>query len=377
MSVLSGCAIANNADSVKDTTIAADTSTSVMEVHFLDVGQGDCTLIKSGDSYMLINAGDTNKGTLIQNYLQKRGIKKLDYLMLTHPDADHIGGAPVIVTKFDIDTIWMSNYTKDNRTFDNVIQALKYKSYQYMTPAVGSTYQLGDATITVLAPNREYSDPNNASIALLIQNGSTKFLFTGDAEEAENDISSNGIDIQADVYKVGHHGSKTSTSEDFFNAVKPTYAVISCAEGNIYGHPHAQTMNTLRMNNVKVYRTDESGTIIAKSDGINILFDVPSSESWRAGEPIGSSAAAESNSDITEVADTNTMETAEVQPPTTSKKTVQATAKNELSYVLNSKTKKFHKSSCSSLPTTNRVDSTKSRDEIIASGYVACKKCNP
>jgi len=143
MSVLNGCASANNADSVKDTTIAADTSTSVMEVHFLDVGQGDCTLIKSGDSYMLIDAGDNSKGTLIQNYLQKRGIKKLDYLVLTHPDADHIGGAPVIVTKFDIDTIWMSNYTKDNRTFDNVIQALKYKNYQYMTPAVGSTYQLG------------------------------------------------------------------------------------------------------------------------------------------------------------------------------------------------------------------------------------------
>lgn len=98
MSVLSGCLSANNADSVKNTTIAAETSTSVMEVHFLDVGQGDCTLIKSGDSYMLIDAGDNSKGTLIQNYLQKRGIEKLDYLVLTHPDADHIGGASVIVT---------------------------------------------------------------------------------------------------------------------------------------------------------------------------------------------------------------------------------------------------------------------------------------
>lgn len=271
----------------------------------------------------------------------------------------------------------MSNYTNDNRTFDNVIQALKYKNYQYMTPAVGNTYQLGDATITVLAPNKEYSDPNNASIALLIQNGSNIFLFTGDAEEAENDILSNGIDIQADIYKVGHHGSKTSTSEDFFNAIKPTYAVISCVEGNIYGHPHAQTMNTLRMNNVKVYRTDESGTMIAKSDGLNILFDVPASGSWKAGEPIGSSAAAENNSDITEIATTNAMETAEIQTPTTSRETTQAAAKNEFSYVLNSKTKKFHESSCSSLPTTNRVDSTKSRDEIIASGYMACKKYNP
>ena len=197
-------------------------------------------------------------------------------------------------------------------------------------------------------------------------------MFTGDAEnEAENDILSNGINVQADVYKVGHHGSKTSTSEDFFNAISPTYAVISCAEGNSYGHPHAQTLNTLRMNGVKVFRTDEDGTIIATSDGTNITFDVPASETWQSGEPTGSAP-------ITTIEDHTVPETTqETEAPTTIAETTKTADTNKLAYILNSKTKKFHRPNCGSLPTTNRVDSSKSRDEIVASGYDACKKCNP
>lgn len=354
--------------------------TPELEVHFIDVGQGDSTLIISDGATMLIDAGDDSKGTLIQNYLQKRGIQKLDYLILTHPDSDHIGGAPVIITKFEIDTVFVSNYKKDNATYLKLIQALDDKRLKYSTPEVGSTYPLGGAEFTILAPNKEYSDPNNASIALLIQNGENKWLFSGDAEEnAEKDILSNDIDLQADVYKVGHHGSKTSTSEDFFKAVKPTYAVISCAEGNSYGHPHAQTMNSLRMNSVKVYRTDEAGTIIAKSDGVNIIFDVPASDSWMAGEPIGSAAIKnESPDDVTEATNIDTSAANdETEVPSAQAEMTQASAVNELTYVLNSKTNKFHRLSCSSLPTVNRVDSSGSREEIIASGYVPCKKCNP
>ena len=347
VSMVGGCSGSISTNHTADAFPAAAETDPVLEVHFIDVGQGDSTLIKSGDSCMLIDAGDNSKGTLIQNYLQKQGIHKLDYLVLTHPDSDHIGGADVIVTKFEIDNIFMSNYTKDNRTYDHLIQAIKYKNYQYSTPAVGSIYQLGNATVTILAPNTTYSDPNNASIALLIQNGDHRFLFTGDAEtEAENDILANGLSIQADVYKVGHHGSKTSTSEEFFEAVSPAYAVISCATDNSYGHPHAETLNTLRMNGVKVFRTDEDGTMIAASDGTNLSFDIPASETWRPGEPTGTMSAPAANS-------------------------------IELIYVLNSKTKKFHKPTCSYLPAADRVDSDLSRDEIIASGYEACKKCNP
>jgi len=366
-------ALAESSANIINTSTITDTSSSEMQVYFIDVGQGDSTLVKSGEHYMLIDAGDNSKGTLIQNYLQKQGISKIDYLVLTHPDADHIGGADVIVTKFDIDTIFMSDYTKDNRTYDNLIQAIKYKNYKYSKPEVGSVHQLGDATFTILAPNKTYSDPNNASIALIVQNGDNTFLFTGDAEtEAENDILSNGLSVQADVYKAGHHGSKSSTSDDFFAAISPTYAVISCAEGNSYGHPHAQTLNTFRMNGVKVYRTDEQGTIIATSDGTNITFDVPASDTWKSGEPIGS---AETSTVVEERVVPETVQ--ETEAPSTVTETTKSADTNELTYVLNSKTKKFHYPSCGSLPTTNRVDSSKSRDQLIASGYVPCKKCNP
>ena len=348
-----------------------------MEVHFIDVGQGDATLVTCGDHAMLIDTGDDSKGTAIQNYLQKQKITKLDYLILTHPDADHIGGAPVLLTKFDISRVFVSNYEKDNKTYQKLIQALDNKRLKALTPKVNSKYTLGTATITILAPGKKYDNPNDASIALLLKNGSTSFLFTGDAgEDAEADILKTDISLSADVYKVGHHGSKYSTSKELIKAVNPTYAVISCGEGNSYGHPHAETLNTLRTNGVKVYRTDEDGTIIASTDGKTITFNVPASETWKAGEATaGSSKTASSAAASNTPAPAPQKESApsiEEAPPKSA-----APATTELTYVLNSKTKKFHKPSCNSLPTANRVDSSESRESIIAQGYVPCKKCNP
>lgn len=347
-----------------DSFASTVSTTDKMEVHFIDVGQGDSTLIKCGDKSMLIDAGDDSKGTAIQNYLKKQGVEKLDYLVLTHPDADHIGGAPVIITKFSINKVFMSNFEKDNKTYQKLIQALDNKHLKYSTPTVGSTYSLGDSKITILAPNKKYDNPNDSSVALIVQYGENKFLFSGDAgENAEKDIIKNNDNIEADVYKAGHHGSKSSSSEDFIKAVNPKYAVISCAEGNSYGHPHAQTLNTFRAKGIEVYRTDEDGSIVATSDGKKITFSVPSSKTWKAGEPTGSSATKTVIEETTAV----------------TKETTQASSsdKKALTYVLNTKTKKFHKPSCGSLPTTNRSDSTKSRSEIISSGYSPCKKCNP
>lgn len=353
-----------------------------MEVHFLDVGQGDATLITCDGHAMLIDAGDDTKGTAIQNYLKKQKIKSLDYLILTHPDTDHIGGAPVIITKFEIAKVFVSNFEKDSNSYRKLIQALDDKSLKGLTPTVNSKYKLGTAEFTILAPNDTYDAPNDSSIALLLKNGKNSFLFTGDAEAtAEMDILANGIDISADVYKVGHHGSRSSTSQRFFKAVKPDYAVISCGEGNSYGHPHAETLNTLRTNGVAVYRTDEDGTIIATSDGKTISFNVPASETWKAGEPTGSSAK---NSTLAK----STTKAAETpapapQPEDTTPAVAEPTpeppapATTEVTYILNVKTKKFHKTSCSYLPTTNRLDSSESRESIIAQGYEPCKKCNP
>lgn len=330
VSVLLGCALSAPTPSLAS-------NPDKMEVHFIDVGQGDATLVTCGDHAMLIDAGDDSKGTAIQNYLQKQKITKLDYLILTHPDADHIGGAPVIITKFDISKVFVSNYEKDNKTYQKLIQALDNKRLKSLTPTVNNKYTLGTATITILAPGKEYDNPNDASIALLLKNGNTSFLFTGDAgEDAEADILKTDIPLSADVYKVGHHGSKYSTSKELIKAVNPTYAVISCGEDNSYGHPHAETLNTLRANGVKVYRTDEAGTVVATTDGKTLSFNVPASNTWKAGEPT-----------------------------------------TELTYVLNTKTKKFHKPSCNSLPTKYRLDSTESRDSIVAQGYEPCKRCKP
>lgn len=257
-----------------------------LEVHFIDVGQGDATLIKCDGHFMLIDAGNNDKGTLVQNYLQKQGVETLDYVIGTHPDADHIGGMDVVLYKFDCKTIIMPDVANNTRTYDDVVQTMKNKGYQTTYPVVGETYTIGGATFTIIAPNKEYgNDMNSWSVGVLLQNGNHRFLFTGDAEEgAEQDILQNGIDISADVYKVAHHGSNTATSQAFLDAVHPTYAVISAGEGNSYGHPHAEVLNRLRAAGVSVFRTDEQGTIVATSDGTTLTWNMSPSESWQAGE---------------------------------------------------------------------------------------------
>lgn len=344
-----------------------------MEVHFIDVGQGDATLIKCGDSAMLIDAGENDKGTLVQNYIKKQGVTSLDYLIVTHPDSDHSGGADVIITKYDIDTIIYPNYSKDTATWRDVIKAMDYKNYKVTEPVVGDTYKLGDAEFTIIAPNKkDYGDnTNDYSVGILLRHGNKKFVFTGDAEEAaEADIVANRLDVTADVLQVGHHGSKTASTTEFLKAVSPEYAVISCGEDNSYGHPHAATLNSLRSMGVKVFRTDEQGSLVATSDGKKITWNAAPSYTWKAGEPTGSSS---NNTGVTSSANNKQESTPAVDEP---KKDVQQDTKS-LTYVLNTKTKKFHKPSCGSLPTTNRKDTNLSRDEIIAQGYDPCKKCNP
>ncbi len=327
-----------------------------MEVHFIDVGQGDATLIKCGEHAMLVDTADASKGTAIQNYLKKQGIQKLDYLILTHPDADHIGGAPVIITKLEIDKVFVSNFEKDNKTYQKLIQALDNKRLKAVTPKVGAEYLLGTAKITILAPDREYDNPNDASVCFLIQNGENRFLFTGDAEEkAQEELLSGKPDLSADVYHAGHHGSRTSTTEEFLEAVKPTYAVISCGEGNSYGHPHAQTLNLFRTNGISVFRTDEQGSIVATSDGKEIVWNCSPSTTWAAGEPTGSSKSNSTKEEPKEVSEAAT-------------------------YICNTNTKKFHVPECASvrkMSEKNKRKVTLSRDEIIAQGYVPCRQCNP
>lgn len=272
-----------DAEKVKDPT-------GELEVHFLDVGHGDSTVVLCGEHAMMIDCGDDTQGTRLQNYLTKHGVKKLDYLVLTHPDKDHIGGAPVIITKFSPGQVFQSGYYKDNKTAEKLRQTLKYERIEAVTPKVGEKYQLGEAYFTILAPVRSYEESNDSSIALLLHFGENTFLFTGDAEEeAETDMTENSevsaLSLKADVYQVGHHGSRSSSKKKFLEAVSPEFAVISCEYQGEHGHPHAEVLNRLRERGVQVFRTDEQGTIVAVSDGKSITWNCSPSESWIAGEP--------------------------------------------------------------------------------------------
>lgn len=258
-----------------------------LEVHFIDVGQGDCTLIKSGDHAMLIDAGDNSKGSAVWMYLQKQGIKKLDYVIGTHPDADHIGGLDVVIYKFDCEIIILSDYKKDTKTYDELIQTIKTKNYKITSPKTGTRYKLGDAEFEIIGPvGSDYgTNANNYSVGIKLVHGNKSFLFAGDGEEEfESDLIEANENLKADVYKVSHHGSKTASTEEFMKKVNPKYAVISCGEDNRYGHPHSEVLNRFRAMGIKLFRTDEQGTIVAKSDGNTITFNCSPSTSWQSGD---------------------------------------------------------------------------------------------
>ena len=253
--------------------------TSNIEIHYIDVGQGDATLVKCGDNAMLIDAGENDKGSQVWGYFKSQNVTKLDYVIGTHPDSDHIGGLDVIIYKLDCENVFMSSYKKDTRTYDDVIQAAKSKNYKIKNPKPGETYELSDAKFTIVAPNDKYDDANNASIGIYLEHGDISYLFTGDAEyEAELDIIDNGLNIDADVYKAGHHGSRTSSCDELLEKVTPKYVVVSCGEDNSYGHPHAAILNYCRINKIPLYRTDKQGTIVLKSDGKNIEWNMAPAE---------------------------------------------------------------------------------------------------
>lgn len=365
-----------------------------LEVHYIDVGQGSATLLKSGRHAMLIDTGDSDQGTKIQLYLTKQGVENLDYLVLTHPDADHIGGAPVIITKFGIGQLFLSNYEKDNKTTQKVRDAMQYKGLTASDCQVGDTYTLGNASFMILAPVKEYADSNNASIALMVQNGNNRFLFTGDCEaEAEADLIASGADLSADVYLAGHHGSDTASSQAFMDAVSPTYAVISCGEGNSYGHPHAEVLNRFRSMGIQVFRTDEQGSVIAESDGTGITWNCAPSETWQTGERTKNAQTRAENAETQPANETPIQETdtaavqdkpatqqsdavtlpAQEQKPVVADETPQAG-----NYIGNRNNGKLHKASCSYLPDPQNQVPFTTREEAVEAGYDdPCKRCNP
>jgi beta-lactamase superfamily II metal-dependent hydrolase len=255
-----------------ETPLETSKRADIVEVHFIDVGQGDAILIEANDATMLIDAGENNKGKVVADYLESQHITKLDYVIGTHPHSDHIGGMDTVLNEFEIDKIIMPSATHTTDTFEDLLDAIKENDLKITRAAVGDQYNLGSATFTIIAPNSpQYEDLNNYSVVIKLTFGNTSFLFTGDAGKmSEEEMLSSGIDLSADVLKLAHHGSAYSSSGAFLDAVNPTYAMINVGKDNDYGHPHAETLQAMLDRNIKVYRTDEQGTVVFTSDGKNI-----------------------------------------------------------------------------------------------------------
>ena len=238
--------------------------TESLDIAFFDVGQGDCSLIGCEGKYVLIDAGENDKGYLVLRYLDKLKVRKVDVMILTHPHSDHIGGADVIIENIDVDKLYMPDTVTATAAFESVLDAAGDKGVAIDIPDVGDTLDLAGMTVTFLHPpkGKEFSNMNDVSVAAKIENIYGSALFSGDIEsEAENDILSVGIDLKADVLKAAHHGSNTSSSEAFLCAVYPQYAVISCGENNDFGHPHKEALERLQNIGAEVYITYEKGNI--------------------------------------------------------------------------------------------------------------------
>ena len=242
-------------------------------VHFINVGQGDAILVETDICNMLIDTGNTDaesKDSLME-YLDERNITTIDYLVLTHPDEDHIGGAADVINRYNIDECVMPACVSNTPLYEEVLEALEKHKVDISVPEVGDVLNIGSATANILGPvSDDYSDVNDHSIVILLEFGATSFLFAADmGGRSELDFinSYKGKDLTCDLLKVGHHGASGSTSEEFLSMVSPSYAVISCGKDNKYGHPHDQTVEKLEKQGVEYYRTDISGTITAISNG--------------------------------------------------------------------------------------------------------------
>ncbi|NLM18446.1 MAG: MBL fold metallo-hydrolase [Clostridiaceae bacterium] len=379
-------------------------------IHFLDVGHGDSILIEHGNYSMLIDGGSQNQSSY--NYLQNQHIESLDYVIATHPHEDHIGGLIEIINNIKIDKIIMPNVTHTSETFDNFLTSVAFSEAKVLQPHVGDIYDFGDASFTIVAPISDfYENLNNYSIVLRFNHGDNSFLFTGDIEAiSELEIVDSNQDVSADVLKISHHGSDTSNTDQFIQAVAPSHAIISCAKDNSYGYPNLEVLQRLRNNNIDIYRTDLQGSIIVYSDGNIISFNqdpnndlisstLPTTETLQAtttkappvtetqaiSETITDQAATGEN--ITDQAatgenikeqTTQTVTQTSIIPPTdlaTETTTTQLVAP----YVGNANTGKFHHSYCSSLDQMNPNNKVPFFDRNIAieQGYVPCKRCNP
>lgn len=240
-------------------------------VHFIDTGQSDCILIQARDKVILIDAGDNNDEQDIVDYIKGLNITSIDYLINTHPDADHAGGLDAVVDHFDIKTTYVSNGSANTKTYQDFILSLANKSLSPSVPLENIKIELNEHQYLKFYNTKNTSkDANTLSLLTLFVDHETTFLFTGDAPQQIEENYMHTLPT-IDVLKVGHHGSKTSSSEAFLKNIDPLIAIIECGRDNKYGHPHKEVLNRFEKLGIEVLRTDIDGTIIVESDGEHIF----------------------------------------------------------------------------------------------------------
>lgn len=263
------------------------------KVHFIDTGHSDSVLIENNGKFALIDAGDRDDDTTVKSYLTGQGVKRLEYLIITHFHADHFGAADTVVTDFEVGTTFVSNGNADTQVYQDFINSLSNKGLKPSVPLEGGEVSLGNATLTFYNTRGGNSNENNNSLVTLLQSGSRKALFTGDAEsQVEANLTNIG---DVDLFKAGHHGSDTSNTSSLLNRIKPEHVVIMAGANNKYGHPSAEVMNRFKSLGIPVYRTDEQGTIIVtlSEDGVSVDKEPGS---YKSGDGTQSSSSTSSNS---------------------------------------------------------------------------------
>lgn len=259
---------------ISNGTVNEDYESYPLSIHILNVGKADAIYIKSNENNLLIDSGDTDTKEQVVQYLKNNNVKKLDLIIATHPHKDHIAGMPNVINTFSIDKFIMPDLSEDilptSKTYTSMLKSLNDNNVPVEKPIPGDTFDIGDLNIEILGPVNKYENLNDNSVVAKITYKNTSFLFTGDAEkDSEADLISSGANLKSTVLKVGHHGSKTSSTQKFLSAISPKYAVISVGPDS-NNLPKDSTIERLKKNNIETYRTDKNGTVVFVSDGDNI-----------------------------------------------------------------------------------------------------------
>lgn len=244
------------------------------QIAFLDIGQGDATLVMCNGKTMLIDTGDRSHIYSLERYLDEFKIKKIDYLVITHPDNDHLGG---INAAFDLDVgnVYCSSYKNETSEYKDFVDVCKKANKRIIVPEKNSSFNLGAAKVEVLAVDTDINNSNDSSIVLMIHVGDTKFLMTGDADKAtEMYLMENYDDLSCDVLKVPHHGAYNMVTGMFLRRVNPDYAVISVGANNSYNHPTENVVDILNTTSKKLFITSVDHTIIFTSDGYKVSYTI-------------------------------------------------------------------------------------------------------